>query len=253
MGSWKHFVIFGIQRSLLLHGPKICWGCEATLNVVFLIWKIYITLKRRKTLFKKKKKLLWVADFPAAPGHAGRLNDTSELSHRSKMLPFMLALSVTWFGCCGVGVGAIENSVASEKRSRGHGSGYNLEHHLVRYMANILRSVGRAAQDPARYPLPLEMPAGQGEQCFQGFVQSVIPLSGATWYKCFRKNWCWSWTELQGPSRQGKPMVFSMRAMQSDGNQVLDMLLTNSAPFPWEHESYLTALSLRFLFHKMKK
>lgn len=176
-----------------------------------------------------KKTLLWAADFPGAHGHAGRLNDTSELSHRSKMLPFMLAPSVTWFGCCEVGVGAIENSVASEKRSRGHGSDYNLEHHLVRYMANVLRSVGGAAQDPARCPLPLEMPAAQGEQCFQGFVQSVIPLSGATWYKCFRKNWSWSWTELQGPSRQGKPMVFSMRAMQSDGDQVLDMLLTNSA------------------------
>lgn len=192
-----------------------------------------------------KTKLLWAADFPGTRGHAGRLNDTSELSHRSKMFPFVLAPSVTWFACCEVGVGAIENSVASEKRSGGHGSDYNPEHHL----ANILRSVCRAAQDPARCLLPLEMPAGQGEQCFQGFVQSVIPLSGATWYKCFRKNWCWSWTELQGPSRQGKPMVFSMRAMQWEAVKFwVCYSLTRQ-----QHLSYLTALSLRFLFHKMKK
>lgn len=248
MGSWKHFVIFGIQRSLLLHGPKICWGCEATLNVVFLIWKIYITLKRRKTLFLKKK-LLWAADFPGARGHAGRLNDTSELSRRSKMLPSCSLLQ--WHDLRAVKLGLALLKTLWPLRKGREGRDQTTIQSIIwsgTWPTFSALCAGLPKTRPGvpclwRCQLDRENSAfrdlySQSSLCQGPHDTNVLERTCVGAGQSFRDHpgrvnqWCSAW----GPCSQMAVKFWICYSLTLQ-----------------QHVSYLTALSLRFLFHKMKE
>ena len=138
--------------------------------------------------------------------------------------PPLLAPSGRWFG-------RYWNLWASEKRSREHESHDNLEHRLAWHVA-AFSALRAGVLETGQASSASGDASWTGRTTVSGILQSVLVSRSSVGHPMIQMfsegKDAWSWKGLQASPKQGKLIVLSMRAMQSNGSQVLDMSLTDS-------------------------